>query len=159
MMVFKWLRQTRKAVLFRPSELDQALLAAVKAELVKQPGLSFSSLCKEALHQHLLGDRPSFNHPPWPANQRLESLEAQVLSIEQRFFAQEKHRLERLEAQLDQLSRQVAHMGGAMATPASTSTPPASQPKLYEEGPYLDEVEDVPEDPVLSRLSGLIDDF
>lgn len=158
-MVLKWLRQTKKAVLFRPSEFDQALLAAVKAELVKQPGLSFSSLCKEALHHLLLGDRPSFSHPPWSANQRIESLEAQLLSIEQRFFAQEKNRLERLEAQLEQLSCQIAQMGGSATAPASMSAQPASQDGPYEDGPAPDKVDDIPEDPVLSRLSGLIDDF
>lgn len=156
MMVFKWLRQTRKAVLFRPNELDQTLLAAVRAELVRQPGLSFSRLCKEALHQRLLSDRPSPSQPPWPPDKRIESLETQLLSIEQRFFAQEKHRLERLEAQLEQLSRQIAYMGGSVAPSDPLASPLASQERPYEEEPYPDQV---PEDPLLSRLSGLIDDF
>lgn len=154
-MVLKWLRQTKRLVLFRQSELDQQLLAAVKAELVRQPGLSFSSLCKEALYQLLLSNHASPNQPPssTDTDKRIESLEAQLLSVEQRFFAQEKNRLERLEAQLVQLSLQVAHLAG------SDSIVPSSPQPAADEVYYAEEVEEVPEDPVLSRLSGLIDDF
>ncbi|HZG39069.1 MAG TPA: hypothetical protein VEZ50_10350 [Nodosilinea sp.] len=152
-MVLKWLRQTKKLVLFRQNELDQQLLAAVKAELVRQPGLSFSSLCKEALHQLLLSNHAYPSQPPSSTDKRIESLEAQLLSVEQRFFAQEKNRLERLEAQLAQLSLQVAHLAGSGAA-VSTSPQPVSDAVSY-----FEEVEEVPEDPVLARLSGLIDDF
>ncbi|WOD41708.1 hypothetical protein [Nodosilinea sp. E11] len=87
-------------------------------------------------------------------DKRIESLEAQLLSVEQRFFAQEKNRLERLEAQLAQLSLQVVHLTGSGAA-VLTSPQPVS-----DEVPYVEAFEeDVPEDPVLSRLSGLIDDF
>ncbi|WP_430712510.1 hypothetical protein [Nodosilinea sp. AN01ver1] len=153
-MVLKWLRQTKKLVLFRQSELDQHLLAAVKAELDQQPGLSFSSLCKEALHQLLLGNHAYPGQPPsTDASKRIESLEAQLLSIEQRFFAQEKNRLERLEAQVQQLTFQVTQLGGNVPSVPVSPLPAAAAV------PDADEVEDVPEDPVLSRLSGLIDDF
>ncbi|MBE9159104.1 plasmid segregation centromere-binding protein ParR [Nodosilinea sp. LEGE 06152] len=151
-MVLKWLRQTKKLVLFRQSELDQHLLAAVEAELMKQPGLSFSSLCKEALHQLLLSNHPRSGQPLPSTDKRIESLEAQLLSVEQRFFAQEKNRLEHLEAQLAQLSLQMVHLMGSGA--ASTSPQPVSDTLTRGE-----EVEAVPEDPVLARLSGLIDDF
>lgn len=154
-MVLKWLRQPKKLVLFRQNELDQQLLAAVKAELARQPGLSFSSLCKEALHQLLLSNHA---YPSQPlsftdTDKRIASLEAQLLSMEQRFFAQEKNRLEQLEAQLMQLSLQVAHLTGSGAA-VLNSPPPTSDSEHYAEA-----VEEVPEDPVLSRLSGLIDDF
>ncbi|WP_052050524.1 hypothetical protein [Leptolyngbya sp. KIOST-1] len=151
-MVLKWLRQTKRLVLFRQNELDQHLLAAINAELSRQPGLSFSSLCKEALHQLLLSNHP-YSGPPQSADKRLEALEAQMHSVEQRFFAQEKNRLERLEAQLAQLSLQVADLTGS-GVPAVVDSSPAP-----EVGHYVEEVEAVPDDPVLSRLSGLIDDF
>lgn len=151
MMVLKWLRQTKKLVLFRQSELDQHLLAAIKAELDRQPGLSFSGLCKEALHQLLLSNH---SYPSQPStDKRIESLEAQLLSVEQRFFAQEKNRLERLEAQLAQLSLQVVHLAGS-----GSAVPSFPQP-VSDDVHYAEEVEEVPEDPVLARLSGLIDDF
>jgi hypothetical protein len=152
-MVLKWLRQTRKLVLFRRNELDKNLLAAVKAELARQPGLSFSSLCKEALHQLLLSEHPCPGQPSSSTDKRIESLEAQLLSVEQRFFAQEKNRLERLEAQLTQLSLHVAHLSGSGSV---LPPPPLSIP---DDVHYTEAVEEVPEDPVLSRLSGLIDDF
>ncbi|TVQ14521.1 MAG: plasmid segregation centromere-binding protein ParR [Leptolyngbya sp. DLM2.Bin27] len=155
-MGLKWLRRTKKLVLFRGNELDQNLLAAVKAELARQPGLSFSSLCKEALHQLLLSNHPYPGQPLSstnlsPTDRRIASLEAQLLSVEQRFFAQEKNRLECLEAQLAQLALHVAHLSGS-----DGALPPLSAP---DEVHYAEEVEEVPEDPVLSRLSGLIDDF
>jgi hypothetical protein len=53
---------------------------------------------------------------------------------------------------MQQLALQVAQLGGTVPVPASP------QPAL-ETVPEAEEVEDVPEDPVLSRLSGLIDDF
>lgn len=157
-MLLKWLRQTKKTVFFRRNELDETLLEAVKTELARQPGLSFSSLCKEALHERLLGQQPYPHQPPSSApssiDRRVESLEAQLLSVEQRFFAQEKKRLERLETQLQQLSIQMAQLGGTV--PAALSAPPTTpEVMLYEkeaEEPAID-------DPVLSRLSGLIDDF
>lgn len=154
-MVLKWLRQTKRLVLFRQSEFDQHLLAAVKAELVRQPGLSFSNLCKEALHQLLLSNHAYPSQPPssTDTDKRIESLEAQLLSVEQRFFAQEKNRLERLEAQLAQLSLQVSHLAGSGA--AVLNSPQPASDDVH----YAEEVEEVPEDPVLSRLSGLIDDF
>ncbi len=151
-MVLKWLRQTKKLVLFRQNELDQNLLAAVKAELARQPGLSFSSLCKEALYQLLLSNHP-YPSQPLSTDKRIESLEAQLLSVEQRFFAQEKNRLERLEAQLAQLSLQMVQLtGSGIAAPISPQ--PTSDPV-----PYTEVTEAVPDDPVLARLSGLIDDF
>ncbi|MBD2111283.1 MULTISPECIES: plasmid segregation centromere-binding protein ParR [Cyanophyceae] len=150
-MVLKWLRQTKKLVLFRQSELDQYLLAAVKAELDRQPGLSFSGLCKEALHQLLLSNH---SYPSQTsADKRIESLEVQLLSVEQRFFAQEKNRLERLEAQIQQLALQMTQLGGTV------SPVPVSPQPVSDDVHYAEEVEEVPEDPVLARLSGLIDDF
>ncbi|MFQ4135813.1 plasmid segregation centromere-binding protein ParR [Nodosilinea sp. PGN35] len=151
-MVLKWLRQTRKPVLFRRNEPDQSLLAAVKAELARQPGLTFSSLCKEALHQLLLSNHPYSGQPLSPTDRRIESLEAQLLSVEQRFFAQEKNRLERVEAQLAQLALQVASLAGPGAVPPMSSLPPEALSEA-------NAIEAVPEDPILSRLSGLIDDF
>lgn len=151
-MVLKWLRQIRKPVLFRQNELDTQLLAAVNAELARQPGLGFSNLCKEALHQLLLSNRSYPGQLPSSTDQRIESLEAQLLSIEQRFFAQEKNRLDRLEAQLAQLSLQTQLTGAGFVTPMSSE--PGS-----DQVPYMEEAEAIPEDPVLSRLSGLIDDF
>ncbi len=152
-MVLKWLRQIRKSVVFRQSELDQHLLAAVNAELARQPGLGFSNLCKEALHQLLLGNHPYPGQSSLSTDKRIESLEAQLLSVEQRFFAQEKNRLDRLEAQLAQLSFQMGQLTGA-----GFAAPMTPQPVLDQE-PDDEAAEAVPEDPILARLSGLIDDF
>ncbi len=153
-MVFKWLRQTKKPVIFRRNELDQYLLAAIKAELANQPGLSFSSLCKEALHEFLQAKHSELSPPSSPSPQRLERLEAQLLSVEQRYSSQEKNRLDRLEAQVQQLAFQMVNLGGSRAASAPMAPQPMTESISYEEP-----VEEVPEDPVLSRLSGLIDDF
>ncbi len=151
-MILKWLRQTEKLVFFRQNELDQHLLVAIKAELARQPGLSFSSLCKEALHQLLLSNHP-YPSQPLSTDKRIESLEAQLLSVEQRFFAQEKNRLERLEAQLAQLSLQMVQLAGS-----DVAAPMSPQP-TSDRVPYAEADAAVPDDPVLARLSGLIDDF
>ncbi len=155
-MVLKWLRQTRKSVFFRRNELDTQLLAAINAELARQPGLGFSNLCKEALHQLLLNNHSYPDKSLFSTDPRIESLEAQLLSIEQRFFAQEKNRLDRLEAQLAQFSLQMVQL-----TNAGFAAPISPQPPL-DQGSYAEETEEtetVPEDPILSRLSSLIDDF
>lgn len=152
-MVFKWLRQSRKTVIFNPNGLDQTLLAAVKAELERQPGRSFSNLCKEALHQFLLDGQGHSNASRQPLEERVADLQAQLLSLEQRFFAKEKHRLEQLEAQLQLLTVQVAQLG--THPPSSPPLPAASVAPVTPTEPE----EAVIEDPLLARLSGLIDDF
>jgi hypothetical protein len=157
-MVLKWLRQTKKPVIFRRNELDQYLLAAVKAELAHQPGLSFSSLCKEALHEFLQAKHSELGQPSSSSSQRIERLEAQLLSVEQRCLSQEKNRLERLEAQVQQLAFQMVHLGGSRSAAAPVPPQPMPESIAYDEG-HEAAVENVPEDPVLSRLSGLIDDF
>lgn len=157
-MVLKWLRQTKKPVIFRRNELDQYLLAAIKTELANQPGLSFSSLCKEALHEFLQAKHSELSQPSSPSTQRLERLEAQLLSVEQRYSSQETNRLERLEAQVQQLAFQMVHLSGSRSAAAPVPPQPVPESIAYEAG-HDEAVENVPEDPVLSRLSGLIDDF
>jgi hypothetical protein len=154
MMVLKWLRQKREKVIFRNNAIDQALLESVRAELARQPGLSFSSLCKEALHQYLLSERTYSELANSPIDRRIESLEAQLRGLEQRFSAQDKRRLDRLETQLQQLAAQVVQLGGTV--PAVGVSPEEAAETI----PYAEEAEEPTiDDPVLSRLSGLIDDF
>jgi hypothetical protein len=152
-MVLKWLRQTKKPVIFRQNELDQYLLTAIKTELANQPGLSFSSLCKEALHEFLQAKHSQTGQPSLPSTQRIERLEAQLISMEQRCLSPQKNRLERLEAQVQQLAFQMVHLGSSIS---SAPVPPQPMPNS---APHEEAVEDLPEDPVLSRLSGIIDEF
>ena len=154
-MLLKWLRRGKKTVAFHQNDFDQALLAAVKAELSRQPGRSFSSLCKEALHQYLLSEQ-SYPVQSTPSLEtRMDTLQAQFLSLEQRFFGQERQRLELLERQLQQLAIQVAQLSSPVAVLAAPPEAP--------NGPAdAEDAVDMPveeEDPVLSRISGLIDDF
>lgn len=153
MKVLKWLRQSRRVVTFSQNAIDQALLAAIQAELSRQPGRSFNNLCKEALHQFLVQGQTQADPLSLSMEEQMANLQAQVLSLEQRFFTKEKNRLERLEAQVQQLTAQVAQLGPVPFAP--TPSEPAPEPRVEPE----DGEDASGTDPLLTRLGNLIDDF
>lgn len=159
-MLFRWLRQSKKTVIFNQNALDQSLLAAIEAELHRQSGRSFSNLCKEALHQYLLSEQGRSSQSSQAIEDRVADLQTQLQSLEQRFFAKEKNRLDQLEAQLQLLTSQVTQSKMSSTSLASSYeiSPATAELENTSAEPEKPE-ETLVEDPLLARIGGLIDDF
>jgi uncharacterized membrane protein YccC len=132
------------------------LLEVVETELMKQPYKTFSDLCKEALWQSLCVSE-SVRSTPRTAQieQQIAELQRQFADLEQRFFARESNRLEAMESQLNQLTQQLAQLA-IMVNQQPNPKPP---PLLESEVESLTPTTPQEVDPLLSRLSPLLDDF
>jgi hypothetical protein len=157
--MFQWSKKVVKSVTFNPEIADESLLAQVESYLETQPDKTFSDLCKEALWQALCVSesvRPSSN----PAaialiEQQISDLQHQIAGLEERFFAKETNRLEAMEDQLLQLSRQVAQLA-IMLNERPISVPTM---EVVNHPTYTPAAPPVEVDPVISRLSKFLDDF
>jgi len=143
--MFQWSKKTVKSVTFNPGISDESLLARVESYLQANPSKTFSDLCKETLSQYLcVLESPTRGTVPLSPDQKISELQRQVKELEQRFFARESHIL--------QLSQQVAQLANVLNQGQSVSlsvfNPSVSQPVPVEKT-----------DPVIDRLSSLIDDF
>lgn len=143
--MFQWSKKTVKSVTFNPGISDESLLARVESYLQATPSKTFSDLCKETLSQYLcVLESPTRGTVPLSPDQKISELQRQVKELEQRFFARESHIL--------QLSQQVAQLANVLNQGQSVSlsvfNPSVSQPVPVEKT-----------DPVIDRLSSLIDDF
>ncbi|MEM9485940.1 MAG: hypothetical protein AAGA83_19865 [Cyanobacteria bacterium P01_F01_bin.116] len=119
-------RSIRKSVSFGESEGDRALLDAIAAHQSEHEQ-SFSDLCKQALHQYLLGHQ--------------EQPQSVLLFME-------------LQQQIAQLNVRVAALEDNAKGDAVTDDTDAIAAEVEHTEP--DETND---DPVLSRLSPLLEDF
>jgi hypothetical protein len=162
--MFQWSKKVVKSVTFNPEIGDESLLAQVESYLEAQPEKTFSDLCKEALWQALCvpdSVRPSPNTAAPQMEQKLGELQRQIAGLEERFFAKESNRLQVMESQIFQLSQQVAQLAimvnqAASIQPATSSVPTVEV--VNEPAPAPDPIpQEV--DPVISRLSSLVDDF
>lgn len=162
--MFQWSKKVVKSVTFNPEIGDESLLAQVESYLEAQPEKTFSDLCKEALWQALCvpdSVRPSPNTAAPQMEQKLGELQRQIAGLEERFFAKESNRLQVMESQIFQLSQQVAQLAimvnqAASIQPATSSVPTVEV--VNEPAPAPDPIpQEV--DPVISRLSSLLDDF
>ncbi|MBW4586755.1 plasmid segregation centromere-binding protein ParR [Aetokthonos hydrillicola Thurmond2011] len=166
--MFQWSKKVVKSVTFDPGVADESLLELVESHLEKEPEKSFSDLCKEALWQHLCvpeSVRPSSKTAATPkVEQQIAELQSQLTDLEERFFAQESHRLETMERHLMQLSQQVAQLA-IMVNQTSTIQSPAQSTLgvgVVNTTPTLANVAATPAqevDPVISRISQYLDDF
>ncbi|MEB3147713.1 MAG: plasmid segregation centromere-binding protein ParR [Sphaerospermopsis sp.] len=162
--MFQWSKKVVKSVTFNPEIGDESLLAQVESYLEEQPEKTFSDLCKEALWQALCvpdSARPSPNTAALPMEQQLGELQRQIAGLEERFFAKESNRLQVMESQILQLSQQVAQL--AIIVNQAASFQPANSSIATVE--VVNETASTPDptpqevDPVISRLSSLVDDF
>ena len=147
--MFQWSKKTVKSVTFNTGISDESLLARVESYLRANPGNTFSDLCKEALSQYLcVLESPTRGTVPLSPDQKISELQRQVKELEQRFFARESHILQ-LSQQLAQLAN-IVNQGQSVVSPVSLGVfnPSVSQPVSTEKT-----------DPVIDRLSSLIDDF
>ena len=157
-MFFPWSKKTSKSVTFNSEVADETLLAVVETELMKQPHKTFSDLCKEALWQFLCVPESVRPKPKTEQGEQLVTeLQRELADFEQRFSARESNRLEAIERQLNYLSQQVAQLN-LVVKQQPTSAPPyplVSQAELVSPTPVVQDIDD----PLLSRISALIDDF
>ncbi|NJL60848.1 MAG: plasmid segregation centromere-binding protein ParR [Methylacidiphilales bacterium] len=184
--MFQWSKKEVKSITFNPGVADESLLALIESHLEKNPNQSFSDLCKDALWQALCvpeSVRPTpkptsstllpinnavntpntVNHVTNSGGEpRIADLHRQVADLEERFYARESNRLDLLERQLMQVSQQVAQL--AIAITQGVSVQVNSTQSL---SPSTANVSNMPisyappqeVDPVISRLSQLVDDF
>jgi hypothetical protein len=161
--MFQWSKKVVKSVTFNPEVGDESLLAVVENYLEQLPDKTFSDICKEALWQALCVPEAVKPSPKIVATDSVETkideLQRQLADLEERFFAQESHRLESIEGHILQLTQQIANLA-VMVTERpviQSSTPSATVPEVanitYADNPP----EEV--DPVISRLSQFLDDF
>ncbi len=168
--MFPWSKKIAKSVTFNPEVADETLLAVVEAELAKHPNKTFGDLCKEALWQFLCvpeSVRPTAKTTPVPGESFTTELKRQLTDFEQRFFIRESRRLEAMEYQLNQLSQQMAQL--SLIVNQRIAEPPASIPNSTEmkasipsPTPPQDATPTPPQeidDPLLNRLSQVLDDF
>lgn len=144
--MFQWSKKTVKSVTFNTGISDESLLARVESYLQANPGNTFNDLCKEALSQYLcVLESPTRGTVPLSPDQKISELQRQVKELEQRFFARESHIL-----QLSQQLANIVNQGQSVVSPVSLGVfnPSVSQPVSAEKT-----------DPVIDRLSSLIDDF
>lgn len=154
--MFPWSKNITKLVTFNQDLADQSLLEVVESELDKQPHMTFSDLCKEALWQSLC---VSESVRPSPRTVKLEQqvaeLQGQFADLEQRFFAKESSRLEAIERQLNQLTQQLAQLALMVNQQPNAVSPPQLESGAEAVSPTTPQEVD----PLLSRLSPLLDDF
>ncbi|MBF2063278.1 MAG: plasmid segregation centromere-binding protein ParR [Calothrix sp. C42_A2020_038] len=178
--MFQWSKKVVKSVTFNPGVADESLLALVESHLEKDPDKSFSDLCKEALWQALCvpeSVRPNQKTastppptqtppPPLPANgggePQIADLHRQINDLEGRYYSREANRLDAVEHQLIQLSQQVAQLAimvtqGVTIQVAPTQSSPAAEAFNTTNVSPVTPIAEV--DPVISRLSQLVDDF
>ena len=177
--MFQWSsKKVVKSVTFNPGVADESLLDVVERHLEKEPDKTFSDLCKEALWQALCvpeSVRPDPQpapsapvpkpkpKPPSEVGEYVADLERKIADLEERFFNRESNRLATMEQHLTQLSQQVAQLAmmvnqGSVVQPANQSVTSEvlsnTSAQTYEINTAHEE-----EDPLISRLSELVDDF
>lgn len=102
--MFQWSKKVVKSVSFNPGVADESLLGLVESYLEKNPHLTFSDLCKEALWQALCvpeAVRPGQKAPTAAPTatmttqtaspellQQLALVQRQLADLEERFFCE-----------------------------------------------------------------------
>ncbi|MTJ09691.1 plasmid segregation centromere-binding protein ParR [Anabaena sp. UHCC 0204] len=159
--MFQWSKKVVKSVTFNPEIADESLLAQVENYLEVQPDKTFSDLCKEALWKVLCV--PESAQPPSKSanittiEQKIGDMQRQMTDFEERFFAQESHRLEAMESQMLLLTQQVSKLAIILDQQPLSYIPPKSEP----ETDSVSVAQAIPQevDPVISRIGQFLDDF
>ena len=135
-------KSIRKSVSFDDSDGDRALLDAIATHQAEHQQ-SFSDLCKQALHQYLLG-----REAPQPVLLFME-LQHQIAQLGARVAALEDN-------------ASIASAFGRLEPPTTLAESDA-EPVLSESTDLQTDTEnnasEIVEDPVISRLGPLLDDF
>jgi TolA-binding protein len=132
---------------------DRTLLAQIEETLAQHQAIDFSDLCKEALQQLLAPDSPAVVTPVISSAAVSQVDISQIAQLQQQVAALEAKmvnlpgmkRLESLESLVTALERKVEKLGsGVKEIDRSTPKPPS---------------EALESDPLLNRLSNLLEDF
>ncbi|NEO30916.1 MAG: plasmid segregation centromere-binding protein ParR [Symploca sp. SIO3C6] len=151
--------KNKKSVIFDQEVADQCLLEVVETELSKQAHKSFSELCKEALWQFLCVPEALKPNPRKEAiEQQATEVQRQLAELERRLFNKESSRLEAIERQLHLLTQQISQLS-VIVNQQQYLEPHQQPPQLESELQTLipDTTQDA--DPLLNRLSPLLEDF
>ncbi|NJK37293.1 MAG: hypothetical protein HC835_10745 [Oscillatoriales cyanobacterium RM2_1_1] len=155
-------KKLTQPVTFTEDAADQTLLEAIEQELVLTKYQTFSNLCKQALWQFLSISDPS----PQSAPRNIDGLEGQMYQLQQQLteleknvLAEESNRFNQLQQQLIQLTQQLSQLQNVVASRPISSHSPIQVPS--EPAHRAEETSTSIEhsDPVLARLSALVDDF
>lgn len=157
-------RKLTQTVNFTEDTADQTLLEAIEQELTLSQYQTFGNLCKQALWQFL---SLSGNTAPAAPTQgrgledQVYQLQQQLSQLENKLLAEESNRFSQLQQQLSQMTQQINQLQGSINHAAMA---PIAAQNSYESS----EVTEIPaetappiehDDPVLARLSALVDDF
>jgi hypothetical protein len=147
-------------VTFKRTKGDRALLTAVEQLLVDRPDLTFSDLCKQALQRWLVATETSAAVLMLTElQQQVTVLNEQLTTIEQQVLQDETGAIARLDAQVAALTERLAQLEEAppaIVHEAVTVTTDQSPDQSSNES---DESEPKPDDPLLNRLGGLLEEF
>ncbi len=153
-----------QSVTFTEDTADIALWEAIDKELSAAKYQTFSNLCKQALWQFLFVNEPttaaSQNSPQ--LQQQLIQLQEQMGELEKNVLTQEQNQFYRVEARLNRMAQQLAQLQATLnQQPSAAPSPPApEQPATPIQPPQPEEQSpSQPEDPLLTRLGSLLDEF
>ncbi len=131
---------------------DRTLLAQIEETLAQHQAIDFSDLCKEALQQLLAPDAPAVV-PPVISSAASQTDLSQIAQLQQQVAALEAKmanlpgmkRLESLESLVTALERKVENLGSGVRESERSIPKPSSEALEL--------------DPLLNRLSNLLEDF
>lgn len=175
-------KKLTQSVTFTEDAADIALLEAIEQELSRAKYQTFSNLCKQALWQFLsvTESAPGSTAPqnPHQLEQHLALLQTQVGELENNVLTEEKKQFTRVEARLNRLAQQLAQIQASLdlqtlqtnlsSTPPAAPTPapqtektapPSPKQQIQPQDQPQDQPPEEPVDPLLHRLSSLLDDF
>lgn len=133
---------------------EQTLLAAVDALIQEQHYSSFSDLCKQALQQFVAQAEPN------QAVILFVQLQRQITQLELRLATLEQDQPKAFEKRLIQFDADLQTLNDRVDTWQTTLKSPDTLDSMTEHTDAIIEAEPEPEpDPLLSHLSGLLDDF
>ncbi len=157
---------------------DQSLLAAIKEELAAAGYSNFGDLCKDALQQFLFESETDESLEPDEAidpavlqfqqqltdlattvNQSLATLQQQMQQMAQTLAAPDPTLGQQLATQLTRIEAQVERIATTQVTSASNSDPEAVTSLKEGSNPALGEERSPIADPMLLRLSALLEEF
>ncbi len=166
----------RFSVTFSQQAEDQTLLQAVEAELAKTKQATFGALCKQALSQLLLNPNPPNPAPPPDSSastvplflalqQQIVDLQVKLATLEQSHHEHLKQQFAQLEGHIATLQRQVERIDIKVNVALDNAPLVSVEPEspngdgARSPTPTTEPPPEVVVDPLLSRLSSLLESF
>jgi len=150
-------------VTFKRTKADRALLKAVEQVLADRPDLTFNDLCKQALERWLVANETSAAVLMLTElQQQVTVLNEQIATLEKQVLQAETGAIARLDAQVATLTERLAQL--EQSPPVLINNEDAATAATDQTTDELDESDAAPpdpepDDPLLSRLGGLLEEF